>query len=150
MITGSTIIFCLFTYIAIVSHLLILFYRLTGSPEIEQMKMKFSEHQKKIYNQINQERKLHYIYGLLIGIACSIFYLKIYPNVSNPVCVYVGLSTIIAQNFYLLMPKSKWMIDYIEHPEQIYIWNKIYQKFRYLSAYGSFLGFTIFIASRVF
>ncbi len=149
MINKLTPVFCLLAHTAVVSHLMILFYKLAGSPEIQKMKSKFSDQQKRIHKEINTERRLHYLYGLLLGMAISIFYLGMYPNISHPICAYIGLSTMIAQNFYLLMPKSKWMIDYIEHPEDIYHWNQVYQKFRYLSAYGNFLGFVFFAAGRI-
>ena len=149
MINKLTPIFCLLAHTAVVSHLILLFYKLAGSPEIEEMKSKFSDHQKRIHKGIVTERRTHYMYGLLMGIAAAILYLSSFPNIAHPVCAYIGITTMIAQNFYLLMPKSKWMIDYLEHPQDIYSWNQVYKKFRYLSAYGNFLGFVFFAAGRI-
>lgn len=150
MLTNKlTPVLCLFAYSAVIGHLLVLFYKLSGSPEIKTMTDKFTEHQKKIYKQIRYERRIHYIYGLLLGTLCAIFYLTMFPKIKHPICAYIGIAISIAQNFYLLMPKSKWMIDYLENPQDIYHWNQVYKKFRYLSIYGNFLGFVFFAAGRM-
>lgn len=143
-----TPVFCLMAHIAVTTHLLLLFYKVSGAEEIKTMTKDFTEHQKKIYKDIQQERRTHYIYGLLFGVVLAILYMNFFP-ITHPVCTYVGISTMFAQNFYLLMPKSKWMIEYFENPQDIYNWNKVYQKFRYLSAYGNLLGFVIFMSAKL-
>ena len=149
VLTKLTPILCLMAHTAVVTHLVLLFYKLSGAEEIKIMTKKFSSQQHKIYKEIQQERRMHYIYGLLMGTAAAILYVAMFPEIKHPVCAYVGLSTMIAQNFYLLMPKSKWMVEYLDQPEDVFNWNKVYQKFRYLSAYGNFLGFVFFAAGRL-
>lgn len=149
MYSSLTPVFCLMAHTAVVTHLILLFYKISGADEIKVMTEEFSEKQKEIYKEIQQERRVHYLYGLLMGIACAILYVSFFPNAKHPVCSYVGIATMIAQNFYLLMPKSKWMVEYLEHPQDIFNWNKVYKKFQYLSAYGNFLGFVFFAASRM-
>ena len=149
MLTKLTPIFCLMTHTAVVSHFLLLVYKLSGSEEITVMMSKFSEHQKKMYKEIQIERRNHYIYGLLMGITCAILYIGLFPKTLHPICTYIGIATMIAQNFYLLLPKSKWMIDYLENPQDIYTWNQVYKKFRYISAYGTFLGFIFYVVGRI-
>lgn len=142
-----TPILCLMAHMGVVSHLMLLFYRFSGSPELKTMLNKFSYHQQEIYKEIKKERKLHYLIGLLLGTIVAMLYLK--TNPAHPICAYLGLSMMIAQNFYLFMPNKKWMVDYIETPQDIYNWNRVYQKFRYLSVYGNFLGFVFFTASQL-
>lgn len=149
MSVNLTPIFCLMAHSAVITHLILLFYEISGANEIKVMMEDFSEQQKQIYKEIQQERRLHYIYGLLIGIACAILYVTFFPHTKDVVCSYVGIATMVAQNFYLLMPKSKWMVEYLEHPQDIFNWNKVYKKFQYLSAYGNFLGFVFFAAGRM-
>ena len=149
VLTKLTPVFCMMAHTAVVTHLLLLFYKISGADEIKIMTQNFSKHQKTIYKEIQQERRVHYLYGLLIGVACAILYVGMFPDTKHPVCSYVGISTMIAQNFYLLMPKSKWMVEYLEHPQDVFNWSKVYRKFRYLSAYGNFLGFVFFVAGRL-
>ena len=149
MNSSLTPVFCLMAHTAVVTHLILLFYKISGAEDIRLMMEDFSEKQKKIYKEIQQERRLHYIYGLLMGIACAVLYVGFFPNAKHPICSYVGIATMVAQNFYLLMPKSKWMVEYLEHPQDIFNWNKVYKKFQYLSAYGNFLGFVFFVAGRM-
>lgn len=144
-----TQIFCMMTYIAVTTHLFLIFYEITGAKEIKQMTNNFSEKQKKIYKEIQQERRIHYTYGILMGIAISILYMVNVKDIKHQICTFVGISTIISQNFYLLMPKSKWMIEYLENPQDIFNWNKVYKKFQYLSVYGNFLGFILFASTKV-
>lgn len=147
--TKLTPVFCMMAHIAVVTHLVLLFYKLTGAEEIRVMTSKFSEHQKKIYKEIQQERRMQYIFSLLLGIASAILYITTFPNAKHPVCAYVGIATMMAQNFYLLMPKSKWMVEYLDNPQDVFNWNKVYKKFQYLSAYGNFLGFVFFASGKL-
>ena len=144
-----TPVFCMLTYTAVTTHLLLLFYQITEAQEIKEMTNNFSESQKKIYKEIQQERRIHYIYGLLMGVAMAIAYIAWFPNAKHPICSYIGIATMVAQNFYLLMPKSKWMVEYLDNPQDMFNWNKVYKKFQYLSAYGNFLGFVFFVAGRL-
>lgn len=143
-----TPVFCLMAYTAVTTHLLLLFYQLSGSDEIKTLKSNFNEHQMKIYKEIQQERRTHYIFGILLGISIAILYDIFFP-VFNPICTYIGIATMIAQNFYLLMPNSKWTIEYLDNPQDVYNWNKVYKKFRYLSAYGSLLGLIFFTFGNI-
>lgn len=144
-----TPVFCMMAYTAVITHLLLLFYQISGAHEVQEMKNGFSESQKKIYKEIQQERRIHYIYGTLVGLALAILYMVYVKDIKHPICTFVGISTIVGQNFYLFMPKSKWMVEYLEHPQDIFNWNKVYKKFQYLSAYGNFLGFIFFASTKV-
>jgi hypothetical protein len=144
-----TPVFCMMAYTAVVTHLILLFYKISGSQEIKDMTKSFTKHQQQIYKEIQSERRIHYIYGLLVGIALAMAYISWFPNAKHPICSYIGIATMVAQNFYLLMPKSKWMVEYLDNPQDIFNWNKVYKKFQYLSAYGNFIGFVFFVAGRL-
>ncbi len=142
------IVFCMITYMTITAHLFLILYQITGTKEIKQMTKKFSEKQNKIYKDICRERMIHYSYGIIVGISLAYLYMLCVPNITNRFCTFVGISTIITQNFYLLMPKSKWMIKYLDNPQDRFNWNKLYKKFQYLSVYGNFIGFILFASTQ--
>lgn len=143
-------ILCLFAHMAIMSHIFIMMSKVAGSKESKDLESKLDEKQKEIYNFIKKERKQHYTYGLFLGmfIAIVLNYF-IGKNKKHMLCVYIGIVTLTANFFYLLMPKTYWMIEHLEEKEDILAWNKVYRKMRYLTTYGDFIGFIIFIIGNL-
>jgi hypothetical protein len=139
--------YCLFAHMAVMSHLLILFYKASIRDENMDLVEMLDENQKEIYEEIKMERKRHYCMGLMLGMIVSLLYMSMMKDRSkmSMVCVYVGITTLVANVFYTLMPKSKWMVEYLKNMDQVREWNDIYKKFKYITAYGELLGFFIFV-----
>lgn len=139
-------VLCLSAYMAIIGHIFIMFYKLSGAKESKDLESKLNEEQLKIYNFIKKERKEQYMYGLLIGIVLSIIYRFTIGRKENVMlCVYIGITTFIANHFYLLMPKTYWMIEHLEEKEDILAWNKVYRRMRYLTSYSDLVGIIFFV-----
>ena len=144
-------IFCLSLHIAFLSNLFIIASKLIGNKESTYLKSKLNEEQKKIYSEIKKERKKHYIMGLVFGIIVAILY-NIFQgkNIKHMTCAYLGISTFIANKFYLLMPKKYWMIEHLTDKEDIIAWNNVYKRMRYLTSYAELAGFITFGISQYY
>ena len=139
-------VLCLFAHMAIMSHIFIMMYKISGSKESKDLEKKLNEEQKKIYSFIKKERKQQYTIGLILGIFLAlIFNYFMGKNKKQMLCVYIGIVTLTANFFYLLTPKTYCMIEHLEEKEDILAWNKVYRKFRYLTSYADLVGFLIFV-----
>lgn len=144
-------IFCLSLHMAFMGHLFIIGSKLVGSKEAKDLESKLNEKQKEIYKEIKKERKNHYMYGLGLGMILAILYNYISgKNFKHMSCAYLGIATFVANQFYLLMPKKYWMIEYLEEKEDIIAWNNVYKKMRYLTTYANLAGFITFGVSQYY
>ena len=143
-------LYCLFAHMAIMGHLGILYYKASGSVESKQLESTLNDKQQKIYEQIKKERMQDFRIGVIIGIILSYFYIRhINGGQFNTVCVYVGFTTLIANMYYMLKPKSLWMVEHLSTLEQVKLHNKVYKKMKYITAYSELLGFIIFALGRL-
>lgn len=143
--------YCLFAYMTIMSHIGILYYKVSGSSESKELVSTMNEEQKELYKEIKKERMRDYKVGVVIGMLLSFLYIK---NIktdlkSHLICVYVGITTLIANAYYTLKPKSLWMIEHLSTLEQVKLHNEVYKKMKYITAYSNLLGFIIFAFGRL-
>lgn len=138
--------YCLFAHMSLIVHLGILFYKVSGTPENKKLLESLNDKQKKIYYKIKDERMCDYRIGLLIGAFLSFFYIRKIKEIQNfnATCIYVGFTTLIANAYYTLKPKSLWLVEHLSTIEQVRLHNEVYKKFKYISAYGQLIGFVIF------
>ena len=127
---------------------MIYFYNVTDKSEIvtlykEQLPM---ELQKK-YEKIAKERKTISYYGYGCGLLlsmCIIFYnfklkgMKL--NSFSLVCTVMATCFLTNYFFYMLYPKSDWMLNHVNSPEQVKAWLQMYKKMSYNYHAGLVLG----------
>jgi len=144
--------YCLFAHMAIMSHLAILYYKASGSVESKKLEETLSEEQKEIYEKIKKERMRDYRIGFILGMILSYLYIRTLNTTGNfsIVCVYIGLTTLIANAYYTLKPKSLWMVEHLTNIEQVKLHNKVYKRMKYITAYGELLGVFLFAIGRMF
>ena len=121
----------------------------------KQLKSEFvntlTDEQKNTYEKIITERKWIYYAGYLLGIFLSILVVLFLKNllklnkISN-VCIIATITFVTNYLFYILYPKSDFMILHLENKEQIKEWLDIYKymQFRY------HLGFVLGIIALIF
>ena len=121
----------------------------------KQLKSEFvntlTDEQKNTYEKIITERKWIYYAGYLLGIFLSILVVLFLKNllklnkISN-VCIIATITFVTNYLFYILYPKSDFMILHLENKEQIKEWLDIYKymQFRY------HLGFVLGILALIF
>ena len=142
--------YCLFAHMAIATHLGIMYYKASGSQEAKALEESLNKEQKAIYKKIKDERKCHYKCGLILGIIISAIYMRMMNgNNKNMICSYIGITTLIANTYYTLMPKSYWMVEHLSTLEQVQLHNEVYKKFRCITSYGNLVGFIIFAIGQL-
>jgi uncharacterized protein YacL len=118
-------------------------FTLTVSDDLRnQLKEKLSPELDIVYDNINTERRNHYIQGLILGFLLSVLFLN-YRKIGNrfyKIMTSVSITFLIAVIYYTLMPKSDYMLNHLKTEEQNKAWLEIYKtmKFRYFM--GLLLG----------
>ena len=107
--------------------------------------------QYKYLNIIKERRRIYYegfMFGILLSIlAVGMAYKTNNKNLSNKVIICTTLSVTLLTNYlyYMLKPKSDWMILYLDNPDQRALWLDIYRTMK-----GRFhLGFLFGLVSVV-
>ena len=106
-----------------------------------------SEELDKKYEKIATQRRNHYIVGLIIGLLISYIVIK-NTNIKNHytrITLFFTITLATAIIFYMIMPKSDFMLNHLKTPEQNKRWLDIYKtmKNRYL------LGFILGILAAI-
>lgn len=117
-----------------------------------------SSDQKNIYKKLIKERKNIYYGGFILGIALSILFIvmlksNIFNNISNSlfnkksksaktsvVCIVGAITFVTNYLFYILYPKSDYMLNHLTDKSQIKGWLAIYRKMQYKYYFGFVLG----------
>ncbi len=116
---------------AIVKH-----YKEMLSPELQ-----------KRYEKISQERRAisYYGYGLgLIFSLCLIFYYlqikKVKMSASALVCMATATTFLTNYFYYMLSPKTDWMLNHMNKQEEVNAWLQMYRGMQYNYHMGMALG----------
>jgi uncharacterized membrane protein YkgB len=127
---------------------MIYFYNMTGKSEIvNHYKSSLSSDLKKRYDKISKERLMISYQGYALGVILSlgiIFYnLKIKgAKMSNTALVCTVIATAFVTNYfyYMLHPKSDWMLNHLQNKEEIRAWLQMYREMQYNYNLGLVLG----------
>jgi len=94
-----------------------------------------SQEQQDIYSEIASERMKIYLQGMGLGLALALGYLFMSKNLKTTdvtdICIFVVISGAVSYGYYTLSPKSKYMLNYIDRPDQIAAWLEIYKTYKY-------------------
>lgn len=137
---------CMISAIFIIG--MIYFYNITNKSEIvNHYKKKLPSELQKRYEIISEERKKISIHGYILGLVFSlliIFYnLKIKGqklNTISLVCTVMATCFLTNYFYYMLSPKSDWMLNHINNPELVKAWLQMYREMSYNYHAGLALG----------
>lgn len=107
---------------------------------------KLDDNQKNIYKNIVEERRNIYFMGYGIGFIISLFliYFKSYFNIkinkNSVICFILGITFLTTYFFYILYPKSNYMILHLKNENQIKEWLKVYKTMQWNYHFGLVLG----------
>mgnify|MGYP001446590553 CR=1 FL=1 len=100
-----------------------------------------TDDQKKIYKDIHKERLTIYIQGLILGTLLAIFVTKQSAfKQTNNVCLFVTIALGVNWMYYLLYPKTKYMLEELGTKEQNKAWLAIYKEMKLRCLIGLILG----------
>ena len=137
---------CMISAIFIIG--MIYFYNLTDkSTIVKHYKSSLSSDLQKRYEKITQERTYISYQGYILGVILSlgiIFYnLKIKGakmNTTSLVCIVVATAFVSNYFYYMLSPKSDWMLNHMNNQEEVKAWLLMYREMQYNYHMGLVLG----------
>lgn len=137
---------CMISAIFIIG--MIYFYNLTNKSEIvKHYKSSLPTDLQKRYDKISQERMLisyqGYILGVIISLGIIFYNLKIKGNKINNislVCIVIATSFATNYFYYILHPKSDWMLNHMHNQEEVKAWLVIYRGMQFNYHMGLVLG----------
>ena len=88
-----------------------------------------------LYKQIVNERLHIYYYGYILGLILTIIIIiynmnanpKQKMNLSTIVCLTIAVSFITSYFYYILSPKTTWMLEHIQDHQQTVAWLQMYR-----------------------
>jgi len=142
----ACVISCAISTIFIIG--MIYFYNMTNKSKIVKHYKDFLPTDLKIrYEKISEERMRISIYGYLLGFILSLFIIfynfrikKVKMNNISLVCTVVATCFLTNYFYYILYPKSDWMLNHINSPEQVKAWLQMYREMSYNYHMGLVLG----------
>jgi len=127
---------------------MIYFYHMTDKNAIvKQYKEFLSPQLQKLYGKISQERRSISYYGYGLGFLlslCLIFYYikikKVKMSASALVCMAASTTFLVHYFYYMLSPKSDWMLNHMKKQEEVNAWLQMYKSMQYNYHMGMALG----------
>jgi hypothetical protein len=120
--------------------------------KISNLKKSLNKKQKEIYDGLTKERLRLYIQGLILGIVISVLYLYLFKNKLNTcnLCNCLVITLGVGALYYLIYPKTDYIINYIQDEEQRKLWLDVYRNMQ-LKYYGGIaIGVIIYILLALF
>ena len=75
--------------------------------------------------------------GLLLG---YLFIVNSNHSKTSKVCIFLTVSLFVNIAYYTIIPKSKYMLQYLNTKEQNEAWLNIYKHMKYRNIFGMLLG----------
>jgi len=137
---------CMISAIFIIG--MIYFYNMTDKSEIvKHYKNSLPSDLQKRYDKIAKERLTISYYGYILGFVLSLliifynlYFKKNNINTTALVCIVISTCFITNYFFYTLYPKSDWMLNHTNNPEQVKAWLQMYKEMSYNYHMGIVLG----------
>lgn len=127
---------------------MIYFYNMTNKSEIvKHYKEKLPTDLQKRYESITKERMMisyrGYALGLLLSSVVIFYNLKMKKQKMNTfslVCTVMATCFLTNYFYYILSPKSDWMLNHVNSPDQVKAWLQMYREMSYNYHMGIALG----------
>lgn len=127
---------------------MIYFYNMTDKSEIvKHYKNKLTIPLQKRYEKITEERKKISYYGYGLGLILSLFIIfyntkmRGYKmNTFSLVCMVMAVCFLTNYFYYILSPKSDWMLNHTSNQEEVKAWLQMYREMSYNYHMGLLLG----------
>ena len=102
----------------------------------------FSDDLDKIYEGIITERRNHYLIGLVLGLILSVAVTHNMRamNYFTRLMMFFTITLATALLFYMLMPKSDYMLNHLKTPEENKKWLEVYKTMKSRYFIGLVLG----------
>lgn len=123
---------------------MIYFYNKTSSSKVMMFyKIKLPYDLQKRYEKISEERRMISLHGYGLGFVLSlfvIFYNLKKMNSFSLVCTVMATCFLTNYFYYILSPKSDWMLNHMDNKDQVKAWLEMYKEMSYNYHTGLALG----------
>jgi uncharacterized protein YacL len=124
---------------------MIYFYNMTDKSKIvKHYKLFLSNDLQKRYDRITKERTIISYQGYILGVILSlgiIFYIKKERLTTNAsVCIVIATAFVTNYFYYILHPKTDWMLNHMDNQEEVKAWLIMYREMQYNYHMGLVLG----------
>ena len=127
---------------------MIYFYYMTDKSEVIKLyKEKLPIDLQKRYEKISEERRrisyIGYIFGFVLSLFLIYYNIKLKKNKMKSwsiVCLVMSTCFVTNYFYYVLMPKSDWMLNHTNNSEQVKAWLEMYKTMQYNYHMGFVLG----------
>lgn len=127
---------------------MIYFYNMTDKSEvIKHYKQKLSSDQQKRYEKIVEERTRISYTGYILGLVIPLFIIFYNMNLKGTklsntsiVCTVIATSFLTNYFYYMLSPKTDWMLNHMNSQEEVRAWLQMYRAMQYNYHMGIVLG----------
>lgn len=104
-----------------------------------------NQEQLTIFNKIHKERMQIYLVGLVIGLLLGFIFLQNNNHNKYNTCVFVSIVMGVNYLFYMIYPKSTYMLQHLKTQEQINTWQTVYKYMQYYHYTGMILGLISYV-----
>ena len=127
---------------------MIYFYNATSKSEVvRQYRNKMSQESKVRYDNIARERMMisYYGYGLGVLLSLIIIFYSVKPKVklmsnTSLVCTVLAVSFFTNYFYYMLSPKTDWMLNHVKNSQETKAWLQMYREMQINYHVGMVLG----------
>ena len=136
---------CMFSFVFVVS-MVYMNNATTKNQVVQHYQQQLPANLQSLYIKIANERLSIYYYGYVLGFILSLIII-IYnyqqskkQSTVTVICTVISVSFITNYFYYILSPKSNWMLDNINTPEQTKAWLQMYRQMQKYYHTGVVLG----------
>ena len=118
----------------------------TQSQVVNHYKSQLSSNLQQLYEKISNERLRIYYYGYILGFVLSFIIIlynyqkKTKQNVTSIICTVIAVSFVTNYFYYILSPKTDWMLNHIHTREENKAWLQMYRSMQKYYHIGLVLG----------
>ena len=113
---------------------------------IKNFQATLDNNQNRIYMEIVKERLNIYLVGLTLGLILGFLYLQYNTSkVASRACVFTVLVLFTTNIFYMIVPKSQYILPLLNTEEQRLRWLDVYTEMKYRHILGALLGVVAYL-----
>ena len=124
---------CIFSAVFVIS-MIFMTNSMSTSETIQTYQKQLPQDLQLLYNEIRDERTKIFYTGYAIGFVLALMIILYNTQIKKSkmgwpsmVCLTVSVAFITNYFYYILTPKTKWMLDKIENPDQTKAWLRMYK-----------------------
>lgn len=109
----------------------------------EVLRQKLSPELAQLYDGIAKERRNQYIHGLILGLILAYVLLGLVAGRGSRfhrMAAFVAVTMLVGVFYYLLTPKSTYMLEHLKTKEQNLAWLEVYKTMKMRYTVGLLLG----------